>query len=143
MKRNDARRYLEQYGRVTQNLIQVEQELEKLRTVAESMSVNLDGMPHAAGSSDRVGNVAAEIVDYERQLSSMQLKAIQTRRDIFLLINSLPGAAESMVLNGLYIHGDTLADIARRCGKSYQWADEMKRKGLDEVAEILARVNKG
>lgn len=142
MKRNEARRYLERYGRATENLIQIEQELEKLRTVAESMQINMDGMPHGTGTSDRVGNIAAEIVDYQAELSRSQLEAIQTRREIFRVISAIPGAAESKVLNGLYIHGDTLADIARRCHKSYQWADEMKRRGLDQVADILTRINK-
>ena len=136
-RRNEARHYLEQYGRVTEKLIQTERELEKLRDVAERMEINLDGMPHGTGTSDRVGNVVAEIVDYERELNAIQLQAIQTRREIFQVIQAIPGAHEAMVLSELYIHGESLANIARRCRRSYQWADEMRRRGLDQVADLL------
>lgn len=62
--RNDARRFLIRYKRATEQLIQAERELERLRSDAENMSINLDGLPHGNGTSDRVGNVAAEIADY-------------------------------------------------------------------------------
>lgn len=137
MQMNDARRYLERYSRATERIIQIERELEKLRSVAEQMQINLDGLPHGNGTSDRVGDLVAELVDYEAELLTLQLDAIRIRREVFDVINSVSGAAESKVLNGLYIHGDTLTDIARRCGRSYQWADDMRRKGLEEVAHII------
>ena len=141
--RNDARRFLIRYKRATEQLIQAERELERLRADAESMSINLDGLPHGNGTSDRVGNVAAEIADYSRELYNLKADAIRVRREVFDVISSVPDANECKVLYALYIDCISLSDVARKYNRSRQWASDAERHGLDRVAWALSLTARG
>lgn len=59
------------------------------------------------------------------------------RREVFDIISSVPDANECKVLYALYIDCISLSDAARKYNRYRQWASDMERRGLDQVALSL------
>lgn len=66
---------LSRYFKVMERLRRDKEILASLEAAAKPGAQNLNGMPHATGVSDKVGNLAVEIADMKDKIGRLQAKA--------------------------------------------------------------------
>lgn len=109
--------YLREYRMRVRRAGRIEAELEELRSMKISISMNNDGMPHSPGQSDLSG-YAARLDRLERLLASERCKRIDGYERISGHIRELGNENERDVLFYRYIKGFTWWEIAEKMGYS-------------------------
>lgn len=137
MTRWETRKFLNGYKRAVARMRQARANIEKLRTAAESTTVQLTGMPGGGQIGDKVGSGAARIADAEAQFRQMELDAIETMAEIVRVIDMVENPTQAEVLHRYHIEMQKLTKIADEMHYSLRWIDEAHRRGVDEVTKIL------
>ena len=96
--------YLRGYRNHVRRIRRIDAELQELREMRTSISVNNDGMPHGSGQSDMSG-YAAELDRLERALVTERHDRVQAYKVIVQQINMLHNEVEKDVLFYRYIKG--------------------------------------
>lgn len=92
-------------------------------------SGQMDGMPHADGISDKVGNVAAKIADLTKETDAAWDRYIDQRAEVIRVLEELP-ANEYGVLHREYIRYMTQEAIAEDMGYSTVQIWRIKQSAL-------------
>lgn len=121
--------YLRGYRQHVRRLARIESELEELRAMRTSMSMNNDGMPHGSGQSDMSG-YAAELDMLERSLLEERGKRVAAYKDIVRRIKRLRSENELDVLFYRYIKGLEWWDIAEKMSYSERWVLKIHGRAL-------------
>lgn len=124
--------YLELIQKLDLLIINECEELEKLNSIAVKVTQENDGMPHAPGTSDKVGNGAIKIVEKQKEIDEIISLSIDLREEIIGQIRKLH-KDEYDVLYKYYVLEMKLFDIADIKDKSETWVKEMKRKGINNI----------
>ena len=62
----NAKEYLEQYQRIEAKARIYQQEIERIRTQAEGLSINLDSLPKGSNArNDKMERLAVQLAEYE------------------------------------------------------------------------------
>ena len=85
----NAKEYLMQYRSIDERVHILQAEVEKLRTDAESMSINLDGMPRGSGANDKTARLAVLLAECETVLQDELSKLWSMRMDIVAKLGEL------------------------------------------------------
>lgn len=112
-----------------------------LRTLAEKVTQENDGMPHATGTSDKVGNIAVKLVMKEQELDYLIDLFVDLRSEIVDQLRTLP-MNEYEVLYDFYVAGKRLFDIADEMCCSVDWIKKLKWRGLAKVKVIESETYK-
>lgn len=98
-----AKDYLLQYSRITNDLKQLQSEIDTIMASAESAATIGDGTPHGSGTSDKVAQLAVRLADlrtdYERKIVELWGK----RAEIVDTIRSVPDPLHSQLLYDRYV----------------------------------------
>lgn len=111
-------------------------EREDLMERATSLTPNMDGMPHAPGVSDKVGNVAARLADKAAEIDRLTDRLIDHREEALQLLEQLP-PLEYRVLHRFYVLYWTADRIAQDMGRSERQVHRIKGNGLKHLQAIL------
>ena len=112
------KRYLRGYRRHARRIKRIEAEIEEIRLMKISPSVNNDGMPHGGSKTSDLSGYAAQLDEKENELYAEGIEQVKTYRDISWKINSLENEDERDVLFYRYIKGYEFWQIAREMGYS-------------------------
>lgn len=123
------KRYLRGYRTHVRRINRIEADLEELREMRLSMSMNNDGMPQGSGQSDLSG-YAAELDEQERNLIRERYERIQTYKDIAKGIKKLNSENEKDVLFYRYISGLAWWEIAEKMNYTERWVLKIHGKAL-------------
>lgn len=94
------------------------EEIEELRTLAESIAIKTGEEPvQTSGTSDKVGNIVARIVDMEKELEESMLDYINKRTECIMLLDKMD-INEREVLYRRYIQDMKWDDVADAMGYS-------------------------
>ena len=124
--------YLELIQKLDLLILNELEELEKLNTIAAKVTQANDGMPHAPGASDKVGNGAIKIIEKQKEIDEIISLSIDLRKEIIGQIRKLH-KDEYDVLYKYYVLEMSIFDIADVRKKSETWVKEMKRKGINNI----------
>lgn len=105
--------YLWQYQESVRRITRIESELDEIRSMRGSISINNDGMPHGSGQGDLSG-YAAELDGLERNLIRERYTRIKLYKDIAERITKLKSRNESDVLFYRYIKGLEWWEVAEK-----------------------------
>lgn len=131
-----AKSYLEQY-RHLDNEIKIKQEqLSRLRELAESVSPFGSGIS-SGETSDKVGRTAAKLVDAENEIKEMINRLVALKNDIEKIIESVENAKLRQILTLRYINGRTFEKIAEEMGYSYMQIYRLHEKALEKVKNVI------
>ena len=111
-------------------------EREDLLERATSLAPNMDGMPHAPGVSDKVGNAATRLADKAAEINRLTDRLIDYRDEALALLEQLP-PLEYRVLHRFYVKYWTMDTIARDVGKSERQCHRIKGNGLRRLQAML------
>ena len=107
-------------------------EKEELFTIATKTTQDNDGMPHATGTSDKVGNSTIKIVEKEMEIDRVIDLFYDLKQEIIGQIQKLP-AEEYDVLHKSFVQGISIADIAAEKSKHVDTIKGVRRRGIANV----------
>ena len=107
-------------------------EKEELFTIATKTTQENDGMPHATGTSDKVGNGTVKILEKEAEIDRAIDLFYDLKTEIIGQIQKLP-ADEYDVLHKSFVQGMSLVDIADEKGRSLTMVKKIRRSGICNV----------
>lgn len=127
---NDEKKdYLRGYRRHSRRIKRIEAELEEIRSMKQSPSMNNDGMPHGSGQKDLSGYVA-QLDGLEEKLYKEGVEQVKTYKDISWRINQLSEEVERDVLFYRYIKDMEFWEIAQQMGYSLRQIHRIHGAGL-------------
>ena len=110
-------------------------ELEVLHTLGTKTTQENDGMPHAIGISDKVGNSAVKILMKQEEINHLIDVFVDLREEIRSQIKKLP-VKEYRVVYDYYVKNIGLFDIADNMNMSVDWIKKLKNRGVSKIEVI-------
>ena len=133
-----AKEYLRQYKLMTARIRNREHDLAELREERESISINLDGMPHGTRLSDKTARLAAQLADAEEEIIELRSEAWSIRMEIVRTLNRIQTPEYNTLLYLRYIEGKTWEQIAVEMHYTFRHTTRLHGDALREVDAILA-----
>ncbi len=112
MTKQDLDRHLELRQQLAADL----ELLASLEAAAAPRAQRLDGMPHAHGSSDPTGNLAAEIADMRETVARRQAAVARSEEAVAAYIGTIEDSQTRMIFRLRYIHGMAWKEVAAAVG---------------------------
>lgn len=138
-KSMDAKGYLEEYKLMQTRLNVLQAEIERLRAEAESVSINLDGMPKGGQTGDKTARLAVQIADMESTWKQ-ELSWLWSRRmKIISQLGELKNHRHQTLLHKRYIENETWEAIAYEMDLSWRHTYRLHGSALAEFEKILNR----
>ena len=134
----NAYKYLEQV-KIADAMIEVKKaEQQELWALATSTTQVNDGMPHAPGVSDKVGNIMYKLVEAQNRTNEQIDRYIDIRNDVIRHIEMLP-TKQFTVLYWLYVRKK--AQRKQNQSLYYTWREVAENLGCTEqnIAKIRKR----
>ena len=133
-----AKEYLSQLYRLD-NLINIKQlELESLKSISTSISVNSDSeRVQTSIKQDKIGDIVAKIIDLNNEINSDIDKLVDSKKEIMNLIDKVSCDDLRYILYLRYFHFKTWEKIAVDMNYSYQWVHKLHSRALREVDKLL------
>ena len=107
-------------------------EKEELYTITTKTTQANDGMPHATGTSDKVGNGAVKLVQKAQEIDATIDLFYDLKQEIIEQMQKLP-ADEYDVLYKSFVQGMSLSVIAKIKGKAVNTIKKTRRAGIRNV----------
>ena len=133
-----AKEYLRQYKLMTARIRNREHDLAELREERESISINLDGMPHGTSLSAKTARLAAQLADAEEEIIELRSEAWSIRMEIVRTLNRIQTPEYNTLLYLRYIEGKTWEQIAVEMHYTFRHTTRLHGDALREVDAILA-----
>ena len=119
----------------------------ELWALATSMTQANDGMPHASGVSDKVGNIVAKILAAQDRTNAQIDRYVDTRNDVIRHIEMLP-PKQYRVLHWLYVRKRdrreknqswyyTWREVSENLGCTEQNISNIRKKAIKNLQKIL------
>ena len=133
----NAKDHLLEYKRIDARVRILQAEVEKLRTDAEGMNINLDGMPKASGKPDKIARLAIQLAAYETELADELSKLWAKRMEIVGELSKLKEPKHFTILHARYIEGKTWEHIAVDMDITWRHCYRLHGSALVEFEKIL------
>ena len=133
----ESKEYLESYRRIAERLKVLTVEIERLRTEAESVSINLDGMPKGTGKDDRLERLAIQLADMETKLQEEMSGLWSKRMEIINLLGKMHNHKHQVLLHKRYIECKSWEVIAYEMDISWRHCYRLHGSALNEFGEVM------
>lgn len=131
-----AKKYLEQYRCLDCDIRIKQDQLSRLRELAELVSPSGNGSS-SGEISDKVGKTAAKVVDAENEIKEMINRLITLKRTIEKIIGYVEDSKLRQILTLRYINGHTFEKIAEKMGYSSMQIYRLHRKAMENVINVI------
>lgn len=108
----------------------------RIRALVVNTVGNMDGMPHAPGISDKVGNLTVKLISIEEEIDALVDKYVDQKNEVLRLIESL-SAKEYGVLHRYYFRRMTLEQVGEDMKLSTMQVWRIKEKGIASLQKII------
>ena len=143
----DAYEYLEQVKDADARIDAKRAEERELWAIATSVTQSSDGMPHASGVSDKVGNIMHKILQAQQRTNQEIDRYIDIRDDVIRHIEMLQ-PKQYMVLHWLYVRKRdrreknqswyyTWREVAEYIGCTEQNLSNVRKRAVRNLQRIL------
>ena len=113
----------------------------RLKSLSQSCTAELDGMPHGQNKSSRVESLAAAIVDCENRINELATVRIDCKIELAIwLENQIENSEQCQVLFQRYGHCKPFSVIARELNYSLPSVFRLHRIGL-KALNIKAKLS--
>lgn len=148
----NAYKYLEQVKNADVMIDIKRDEERELWAIATSVTQTNDGMPHAPGVSDKVGNIVQKIIEARDRTNAQIDRYIDIRDDVIRHIEQLP-PKQHAVLYWLYVGKRerrkpnqswyyTWREVAEILGCTEQNISNVRKRAVSNLQKILDSENK-
>ena len=136
-----AREYLQTVRDRRERIKVLLEEIEQLRTDAESVSINLDGMPRNNGQSS-FEKLAIQLAEAETQLTDEMSGLWSETMKAHRLIGQVSNSQRQQILTKRYLKNQRWEEIAYEMHFSWQHCFRVHGLALAELDKILEREDK-
>lgn len=136
-----AREYLQTIKDKRDRIRILMEEIEQLRTDAESVSINLDGMPRNNGQSS-FEKLAIQLAETESKLTQEMSGLWSEVMRAHSLIGQMSSSQRQQILTKRYLKGQRWEEIAYEMHFSWQHCFRVHGMALAELDKILEREDK-
>lgn len=112
------------------------EEVKQLREMATQVTQLGDGMPHAFGASDKIGNAVTKIVDAQAETNELVDKLIDCRQEIIDKIEQLP-PCQYTVLHRRFVLLHKWREVAEELHYSEMQVHRIKKRAVRNLQKIL------
>ena len=133
----EARNYLESYKQIQTRINVLQAEINRLRTEAESVSINLDGMPKGQGGNDKLSRIVADMADLESTLLAEMSGLYIRRQRIITQLGMLKSHKHQLLLQKRYLECKSWEAIAYEMDITWRHCYRLHGSALAEFEEIL------
>lgn len=135
----DAKGYLDSYRLIQTRINVLTAEVKRLRAEAESVSINLDGMPRGTATDDKLSRLVAEMADLESTLTD-ELSGLYIRRmKIITMLGLMKNHKHQLLLQKRYIDCKSWEHIAVEMDISWRYCYMLHGSALAEFEKILEK----
>jgi len=127
-----AKNELKEIERLDERIQMKIDELYSLKTMAHKTTQVNDGMPHASGVSDKVGNLVSRYIDLEDEINREIDEFVDKKNAIINRINMLHNVVHIRLLKKKYIEYKSLELIAVEMQYSYDYTRRLHGLALLE-----------
>lgn len=132
-----AKEYLRQFRQFGFRIKTIREEIMAIEEERDALSINIDGLPHSSGISDRTGNLAATLADMQENLTELNTEYWNQRQTIVKQINSLDDAICVRILMLRYVGGYSWEDIAADMAYTVRYVLMLHGKALQDFAKTV------
>lgn len=122
-----TKKELSQLYYLNREIERLQKQIKEFECVATGCTTNLTGMPHGSGTSNKVGDYAAEIADLKGILNANVQKCFYEFNRLNRYINTVDDSEIRMILSFRYINGLCWSQVAASIGEGYT-ADSVRMK---------------
>lgn len=109
-------RELSKYYKLHERLERNKEMLTSLSAAAGLKAQVIDGMPHAPGVSDKVGDMAVELADLKETIAALEFKCDLEKRKVKKYISKISDDRTRMIFSLRFIHCMTWQEVADTLG---------------------------
>ncbi|MCD8365986.1 MAG: hypothetical protein LUC83_09325 [Clostridiales bacterium] len=99
-----------------QNLTDVQDLYKQLEAKAAPCGMNMDGMPHSTGISDKVGELATQLADLSVRIALLENQVNESSRKVAAFINSIGDERTRTAFHLRFIGGFAWGEVADALG---------------------------
>ena len=139
----DAKEYLQQISKDDRLIQNKCIEVYQLRCLATSVTAPMGTEPvQTSGASDKVGNIAAKVVDLENEINGLIDKFIDDKHERIKVIEQIKDPLQYNILHKHYVQGKRFREIADEEHYSEVHISKQHQKALGKVQKILNSIRK-
>ena len=135
----NAREYLESYKQIQTRINVLMAEIERLRAEAESVSIDLDGMPRGTATSDKMSRIVSEMADLESTITEELFGLYMRRMRIISELGELKSPKHQQLLHLRYIDCKSWETIAYEMDISWRYCYMLHGSALAEFERIMKK----
>jgi len=132
-----AKEYLLQIKDRRERIRVLLEEIEQLRTDAESVSISLDGMPRNQSGQSRFESLAIQLAEAESKLTEEMSDLWSQTMKAHALIGEIPSAQRQQILTKRYLKGQRWETIAYEMHMSWNHCFRVHGHALTDLEKIL------
>ena len=133
----EARNYLESYKQIQTRINVLQAEINRLRTEAESVSINLDGMPKGTANDDKLSRIVADMADLEQTLLAEMSGLYIRRQRIITQLGMLKSHKHQLLLQKRYLECKSWEAIAYEMDITWRHCYRLHGSALAEFEEVM------
>lgn len=124
--------WLEEFAKLDELIQGKQAERQRVWAASTGTVAGMDGMPHAPGVADKVGNLTVKIVALEEEIHRYERR----REEMLRILERLP-ADEYGVLHREYVRYMKQEDIAREMGYCTVQIWRIKKRAVRRLEDLL------
>lgn len=136
MTRSEAKRELYPMKDMERNIQSINQEIERLMTVATKMTTNYAPVNVSGSPSNKIEDALIKAEEYKRKLDAIQDDLLEHKNRCVTKVHKVESETLRTILVEYFFKNRTMEQTAEFLGKSYQWTYELYKSALDEYAKI-------
>ena len=133
----EAKEYLESYRLIQTRINVLMAEVERLRAEAESVSIDLDGMPKGTADNNKMSRLVAEMADLEATLTDEMSGLYVRRMRIITQLGKLKSHKHQLLLQKRYIECKSWEHIAVEMDITWRHCYRLHGSALAEFKEVM------
>lgn len=133
----EAKEYLESYRLIQTRINVLMAEVERLRAEAESVSIDLDGMPKGTADNNKMSRLVAEMADIEATLTDEMSGLYVRRMRIITQLGMLKSHKHQLLLQKRYIECKSWEHIAVEMDITWRHCYRLHGSALAEFQEVM------
>lgn len=134
-----AKEYLMQYRAVSARVRMLQNEIERLRTEAESASISIDGLPKCGKGGSKMENIVVQLADFETSLQDELSQVWRTRMQIIEKLSQVKDVRHYEILRLRYLEGERWEQIAVDMNITWRHCYRLHGSALAEFEKILKK----
>lgn len=138
----DVVAWLEQVRKLDELIEAKMAERERVRMLAVNTVGSMDGMPHAPGITDKVGNLTVKLISLGEELDALIDEYVDRKQEVINVLETLP-EREYGVLHRYYIRNMTWEEVADDMGYCSTQVWRIKKAAVRLLENMLTKKEGG